>query len=52
MQAVFKGKSVEQLEALQTGIEAKLLQRQEGIDIGYWESLLSQLKVGLISFFL
>ena len=48
VQAVFKGKSVEQLEALQTGIEAKLLQRQEGIDIGYWESLLSQLKVGFI----
>ena len=45
VQAVFKGKSVEQLEALQTGIEAKLQQRQEGIDIGYWESLLSQLKV-------
>jgi len=44
VQAVFKGKSVEQLEALQTGIEAKLQQRQEGIDIGYWESLLSQLK--------
>merc|ERR1719153_1846894 len=44
VQNVFKGKSVEQLEALQTGIEAKLLQRQEGIDIGYWESLLSQLK--------
>ena len=51
VQAVFKGKSVEQLEALQTGIEAKLLQRQEGIDIGYWESLLSQLKVGQVSFF-
>ena len=48
VQNVFKGKSVEQLEALQTGIEAKLLQRQEGIDIGYWESLLSQLKVGRI----
>ena len=48
VQNVFKGKSVEQLEALQTGIEAKLLQRQEGIDIGYWESLLSQLKVGFI----
>ena len=49
VQNVFKGKSVEQLEALQTGIEAKLLQRQEGIDIGYWESLLSQLKVGRIN---
>ena len=48
VQNVFKGKSVEQLEALQTGIEAKLLQRQEGIDIGYWESLLSQLKVSHI----
>ena len=48
VQNVFKGKSVEQLEALQTGIEAKLLQRQEGIDIGYWESLLSQLKVDRI----
>lgn len=35
---------MEQLSQLQLGIEAKLRQRSEGVDIGYWESLLSQLK--------
>jgi len=44
VQDVFRGKSVSQLEQLQKGIEVKLRQRAEGVDIGYWESLLSQLK--------
>ena len=44
VQSVFSGKTVEQLEMLQTSIETKLKERTEGVDIGYWESLLSQLK--------
>jgi len=44
VQAVFKGKSVEQLVDLQAMIEGKLSERAEGLDISYWESLLSQLK--------
>ncbi len=35
---------MEQLEQLQHQIEGKLSDRTEGVDIGYWESLLSQLK--------
>ena len=30
------------MEKLQTGIEAKLKLKAEGIDISYWESLISQ----------
>lgn len=41
---VFKGKSASQLAALQKQIEAKINGKADGIDIGYWESLLSQLK--------
>ena len=44
VQSVFKGKTVEQLDMLQKSIEKKLRERAEGVDIGYWESLLSQLK--------
>eukprot|EP00090_Calanus_glacialis_P009333 TRINITY_DN17717_c0_g1_i1.p1 TRINITY_DN17717_c0_g1~~TRINITY_DN17717_c0_g1_i1.p1 ORF type:complete len:739 (+),score=272.19 TRINITY_DN17717_c0_g1_i1:35-2251(+) len=44
VQQVFRGKTVDQLEQLQTSIEVKLKERSEGVDIGYWESLLSQLK--------
>merc|ERR1711972_856308 len=44
VQGVFKGKTVGQLDALQKSIERKLKERAEGVDIGYWESLLSQLK--------
>jgi len=44
VQQVFRGKTVEQLEQLQKSIELKLTERSEGVDIGYWESLLSQLK--------
>jgi hypothetical protein len=41
---IFKGKSAEQLEGIQKQIESTISQRAEGVDIGYWESLLSQLK--------
>lgn len=41
---VFKGKSSTQLAALQKQIEDKIAGKEDGIDIGYWESLLSQLK--------
>ncbi|XP_055956096.1 splicing factor Cactin isoform X2 [Patella vulgata] len=40
---VFKGKSTNQLKLLETQIKSKL-EGGEGIDIGYWESLLQQLK--------
>lgn len=42
--AVFKGKTAAQLEALQLQIETKISGKLERVDIGYWESLLSQLK--------
>lgn len=42
--AIFKGKTAAQLEELQTQIEDKISGKAEGVDIGYWESLLSQLK--------
>ncbi|GJQ80795.1 putative conserved mid region of cactin [Trypoxylus dichotomus] len=41
---VFKGKTSAQLAILQNGIESKINGKADGIDIGYWESLLSQLK--------
>ena len=41
---VFRGKTAEQLTALQTQIETKLRDTLEGVDVGYWESLLTQLK--------
>ena len=47
VQDVFKGKSSDQLAQLQIQIETKLSARAEGIDVGYWESLLSQLKAHL-----
>uniref|UniRef100_A0A1B6D1W8 Splicing factor Cactin n=1 Tax=Clastoptera arizonana TaxID=38151 RepID=A0A1B6D1W8_9HEMI len=42
--AVFKGKTASQLQALQAQIEKKITDKTQGVDIGYWESLLSQLK--------
>lgn len=42
--SVFKGKTAAQLAALQNQIESKIKNKVEGLDIGYWESLLSQLK--------
>ncbi|CAL1686589.1 unnamed protein product [Lasius platythorax] len=41
---IFKGKTATQLESLQMQIQAKITGKPEGVDIGYWESLLSQLK--------
>ncbi|CAG2105471.1 unnamed protein product [Medioppia subpectinata] len=41
---VFKDKTPTQLHALQTQIEKKIHSNEEGVDIGYWESLLSKLK--------
>ncbi|KXJ71445.1 hypothetical protein RP20_CCG020541 [Aedes albopictus] len=41
---IFKGKSSSQLDELKKKIEDKINSQQDGLDIGYWESLLSQLK--------
>lgn len=42
---MFKGKTTNQLDQLQKQIENKISgTTTDGIDIGYWESLLSQLK--------
>lgn len=41
---IFRGKSAHQLVELKRKIEAKLESKCDGVDIGYWESLLSQLK--------
>lgn len=40
---IFRGKTTVQLNELRTKIEGKLSCKSDGIDIGYWESLLSQL---------
>ncbi|KAL3287167.1 hypothetical protein HHI36_001646 [Cryptolaemus montrouzieri] len=45
--SVLKGKTSEQLRVLQNQIEAKISGKGVGIDVGYWESLLSQLKAHL-----
>jgi len=42
--SIFKGKSAAQLASIQKQIESTISKRAEGVDIGYWESLLSQLK--------
>lgn len=43
--SVFKGKTAVQLEELRVRFEQKIGGgQQEGVDVGYWESLLSQLK--------
>jgi|ERR1719419_469303 len=51
VQSVFKGKTAQQLSQLQLSIEKKLDDNKErggsGIDVSYWESLLSQLKAHL-----
>merc|ERR1719187_1101453 len=41
---IFKNKSVAELNKLQNTIETKLCGPTTGLDVGYWESLLSQLK--------
>ncbi|XP_042211961.1 cactin-like isoform X3 [Homarus americanus] len=42
--SVFQNKSLSELNKLQLNIESKLSGPTTGLDIGYWESLLSQLK--------
>ncbi|XP_030381525.1 cactin [Scaptodrosophila lebanonensis] len=41
---IFRGKNAQQLEEMRSRIEAKIGGRADGVDISYWESLLSQLK--------
>lgn len=41
---IFRGKTTGQLDELKLKIESKIEQKMDGVDIGYWESLLSQLK--------
>ncbi|KAF2358589.1 Cactin central domain [Trinorchestia longiramus] len=41
---MFRNKTVAELNKLQASIEAKLSGDTAGVDVGYWESLLSQLK--------
>ncbi|CRK95467.1 CLUMA_CG008936, isoform A [Clunio marinus] len=41
---IFRGKSTTQLNELKTKIEHKISNQTDGLDVGYWESLLSQLK--------
>ena len=47
IQGLFKDKSTAQLNALRDSIEAKLEKKTDGLDVNYWESLLSQLKAHL-----
>lgn len=44
MAHIFRGKTAEQLDQLKIQIEKKINSKAEGVDIGYWETLLSQLK--------
>ncbi|KAH8387143.1 hypothetical protein KR093_005051 [Drosophila rubida] len=41
---IFRGKNAKQLDEMRVRIEAKISGRADGVDISYWESLLSQLK--------
>ncbi|GAB0100666.1 Cactin [Sergentomyia squamirostris] len=41
---IFRGKTTTQLEELRRKIESKISGQSDGVDVGYWESLLSQLK--------
>lgn len=41
---IFRGKSTTQLNELKAKIEHKISNQTDGLDVGYWESLLSQLK--------
>lgn len=42
--SIFQGKSAPQLDELKLKIESKIMSKSDGVDISYWESLLSQLK--------
>nr|XP_033811969.1 cactin isoform X2 [Geotrypetes seraphini] len=44
VQSVFKGKTYIQLQVIYQGIESKIRAGGPNLDIGYWESLLQQLK--------
>lgn len=41
---ILKGKTPQQLKVLQEQVEKKISSKEDGIDIGYWETLLSRLK--------
>jgi hypothetical protein len=41
---MFRGKNYDQLVKLEETIKAKIANEQQDIDVGYWESLLAQLK--------
>ncbi|XP_072297398.1 splicing factor Cactin [Eucyclogobius newberryi] len=45
VQIVFKGKTYSQLQALHLNIESKIQSGGSNLDIGYWESLLQQVRV-------
>ncbi|XP_063075524.1 splicing factor Cactin [Engraulis encrasicolus] len=45
VQAVFRGKTYSQLQALLLNIESKISAGGSNLDIGYWESLLQQVRV-------
>ncbi|XP_020779217.2 splicing factor Cactin [Boleophthalmus pectinirostris] len=45
VQSVFKGKTYSQLQALHQNIESKIRSGGSNLDIGYWESLLQQVRV-------
>lgn len=45
VQMVFKGKTYSQLQALHLNIESKIRVGGSNLDIGYWESLLQQVRV-------
>uniref|UniRef100_A0A4W4E6X0 Splicing factor Cactin n=1 Tax=Electrophorus electricus TaxID=8005 RepID=A0A4W4E6X0_ELEEL len=45
VQCVFKGKTYSQLQALHVNIEGKIQAGGSNLDVGYWESLLQQVRV-------
>ncbi|XP_052403347.1 cactin isoform X2 [Carassius gibelio] len=45
VQSVFKGKTYSQLQALYMNIENKIQSGGSNLDVGYWESLLQQVRV-------
>ncbi|KAK2868449.1 hypothetical protein Q7C36_000320 [Tachysurus vachellii] len=45
VQSVFKGKTYSQLQALNMNIESKIQAGGSNLDIGYWESLMQQVRV-------
>lgn len=44
VQSVFKGKTYNQLQVIFQGIEGKIRAGGPNLDMGYWESLLQQLR--------